>query len=267
MHHSLSQTLGSFNRFSGVIDPVTMTSTLPDGDTFQLIANSPTEWYAVKWWDGVTDIYGSGDIATKVSNTNNYKTIEVYAVANDYDPNPVPVKLSGTFECISMNVKSIDFGGNNNNENIYLSGNDIETFNYSGSSVYTIVLEDNDLASCNVTGCPSLTTLVVGYNVLESLNVDGLTSLSTLYCGNNLLTEISANGVALAGYYYSPSYYAYGGDLSLNNLDGAALDQFFTDLAPAINNDGYLQVQNNPGSGDCTPSIATNKGYTVYGAV
>jgi hypothetical protein len=41
------------------------------------------------------------------------------------------------------------------------------------------------------------------------------------------------------------------------------LDQFYTDLAPGSS---PLLVFNNPGTAGDDPSIATAKGYTVYGS-
>ena len=51
------------------------------------------------------------------------------------------------------------------------------------------------------------------------------------------------------------------GDFSNNSLNAAALDQFYTDLAAGT---GAIYVASNPGISDDTPSIATEKGYTVY---
>lgn len=45
-------------------------------------------------------------------------------------------------------------------------------------------------------------------------------------------------------------------------LSAATINQFFTDL-PTTTKTATINVVNNPGSGTCTPSIATAKGYTV----
>jgi hypothetical protein len=53
--------------------------------------------------------------------------------------------------------------------------------------------------------------------------------------------------------------------LKNNNLVAADLDQFYTDLGTC--DAGVLNVQGNPGISADTPSIATAKGYTVFGSV
>ena len=53
------------------------------------------------------------------------------------------------------------------------------------------------------------------------------------------------------------------GNLSSNSLNAAALDQFYTDL---LTGTGALYVESNAGTSSDTPSIATTKGYTVYGS-
>lgn len=91
------------------------------------------------------------------------------------------------------------------------------------------------------------------------------------------ITEIRAVGVSLGtasqvqgSYYLGPStygngYYWGGGgaDLGGQLLDATALDQFYTDLDTA--GAGGLIVVDNPGVSSDTPSIATGKGYTVFG--
>lgn len=54
------------------------------------------------------------------------------------------------------------------------------------------------------------------------------------------------------------------GILSDNSLSSAALNQFYSDLS---NGTGSLWVDGNPGISGDTPTIATSKGYTVYGSV
>ena len=45
-------------------------------------------------------------------------------------------------------------------------------------------------------------------------------------------------------------------------LGTAAIDQFFSDLPPTTNG-VIINLQDNPGSATCDPTIATAKGYTV----
>jgi hypothetical protein len=52
-------------------------------------------------------------------------------------------------------------------------------------------------------------------------------------------------------------------NISYNNLSSSAIDQLYTDL---LNGDGTIDVTDNPGVSGDTTSIATNKGYTVFGS-
>lgn len=63
-------------------------------------------------------------------------------------------------------------------------------------------------------------------------------------------------------YIYGPPEFAY---LNNNDLAAADLNQFYTDLGAC--DAGRLSVQGNPGISADTPSIATAKGYTVFGSV
>jgi len=63
-------------------------------------------------------------------------------------------------------------------------------------------------------------------------------------------------------YIYGPPEFA---SLRNNDLAAADLNQFYTDLGAS--DAGRLSVQGNPGISADTPSIATAKGYTVFGSV
>jgi hypothetical protein len=104
---------------------------------------------------------------------------------------------------------------------------------------------------------------------------------------NNGITQLRAQGVSLAaavasrtvpgtvqystssGGFYTPPVTIPGspvesGILSGNLLSAAALDQFYTDLAAG---GGDIFVSGNPGTASDSPTIATAKGYTVFGSV
>jgi hypothetical protein len=95
---------------------------------------------------------------------------------------------------------------------------------------------------------------------------------------DNSLTQLRAEGVTLSssagtpGYWtYWYSYYISGtpgvaakGIVSDNLLSAEALDQFYTDLDAGT---GSLFVAGNPGIDAGDPTIATAKGYTVFGSV
>lgn len=98
----------------------------------------------------------------------------------------------------------------------------------------------------------------------------------------NDLTQLRADNVTLAssggaqtggylgyfGYWYSGPYFSptilQDGKLENNLLATEALDQFYTDLDSGT---GSLFVADNPGIDADDPTIATAKGYTVFGSV
>jgi hypothetical protein len=99
---------------------------------------------------------------------------------------------------------------------------------------------------------------------------------------DNSLTQVRSEGVTLAssggaqtGGYQTPSgFWSWGpyfspvvaesGIISDNLLTAVALDQFYTDLDAGS---GFLFVAGNPGIDADDPTIATAKGYTVFGSV
>ena len=94
---------------------------------------------------------------------------------------------------------------------------------------------------------------------LTSIDVAGLSGGFVLDLAMCALTEIRGVG-ASNDTDYSSSYLGF--QISGNNLDAAALDQFYTDLASGT---GGINVYGNPGVSGHDPTIATGKGYTVYG--
>ncbi len=91
---------------------------------------------------------------------------------------------------------------------------------------------------------------------------------------NNSLVSLRAEDVALeagsGGYTQTVYPYSYisnpveAGSIANNALSSQALDQFYTDL---LAGGGDLFVQGNPGIDADDPTIATAKGYTVFGSV
>jgi hypothetical protein len=91
---------------------------------------------------------------------------------------------------------------------------------------------------------------------------------------NNALTRVRSEGVTLAdevagsynytNYSYVSASPAESATLSGNLLSAAALNEFYTDLDAG---GGDIFVSGNPGIDADTPTIATAKGYTVFGSV
>ena len=123
------------------------------------------------------------------------------------------------------------------------------------------------------------------YPCLQNGNASG--RFENFNVSNNEITELRAQGVSLAaavptqnfpgtvgyptasGGMYFPNVYIPGSPvesalLNGNLLSAAALDQFYSDLAAG---GGDIFVSGNPGTASDSPTIATAKGYTVFGSV
>ena len=227
-------------------DPfATLVSTQSTGDVYGY-ARSTTGYIKAQWWDATTNVYGTGAAGNnitwglKAAGGAGSKTIRVY-------PSDVNGNLSGSLTALNC-------------DNISLTSLDV-----SGLTALTYLsCYYNSLTSLDVSGLTALTTLFCTNNPLTSLDVSGLTALTTLFCTNCSLTSLRAQNVGFSGGYYH--YWGVASDaanLSYNQLGAAALDQFYTDLAAG---DSPLLVFDNPGTTGDDPSIATAKGYTVYGS-
>lgn len=108
------------------------------------------------------------------------------------------------------------------------------------------------VSSDNLTGTFVLNTLSFGRPDLAFgfgyFNC-GVSSLENV----NLLTSLTDLGTAASL------------DLRNNQMNTAAIDDFFTQL-PTTANTVTIQVAGNPGAATCDPTIATAKGYTVVTA-
>lgn len=161
---------------------------------------------------------------------------------------------------------------------IYADNCDLTTIDVAGmTNLYSLIIHSNP----NMTSIQNLASVSANLaqiyclnNNLSSLNLNGLTGLGLVYCQNNPnLSSITATGVGSAmGSFYSYSTYSniYTGiNLSSCNMSGAALNSLYTDLQTPTSGYGnaWLLVgsQANNGHLSDTPSIATNKGYTVLG--
>jgi hypothetical protein len=110
------------------------------------------------------------------------------------------------------------------------------------------------------------------YNVDVSNN--NLTSVRPFY--SRFIVGPATPGYSQYGYVGYPYYYSrwnwipgipgaeYQLNISYNSLDSSALNQVYTDL---LNGNGSINVSDNTGGDSDNPSIATTKGYTVYGSL
>jgi hypothetical protein len=181
------------------------------------------------------------------------------------------------------------------------SGSYAHSYSYKTGSMSNLGAGDKVIQaySCNSSGAPSgdILGLSIHNNTSDITAVDlsGVGQLltaalfsSTSYGGGYLagnakppssqpssIEEVRAVGVTVNFSSHGPYFtnhhgttYPFGGiDISGQQLDANALDQFYTDLATSsASYDNELFVRGNPGVSGDTPSIATTKNYTVFGS-
>ena len=145
--------------------------------------------------------------------------------------------------------------------------NSIQQFAITGSLLLT---------SLDISNHTNLMNLSVNSNqFLSSLTLNGSSNLKLVRAyGNFSMTSIRAvgvGGVAMTTYYSYSSYSNFYAGINVAgcNLNGAALNQLYTDLNSITPGSGnsYIIVQNQGNGGELNdnPSIATNKNYTVLG--
>jgi Leucine-rich repeat (LRR) protein len=111
---------------------------------------------------------------------------------------------------------------------------------------------DNRLTNIDVSNNTALESLYCNDNELTNLNVNNNTALKRLYCNNNQITSLVVNkNTTLTGLH-----------CQLNQMSANALDALFNTL-PTSSFYSTIYIYGNPGTATCTPSIATEKGWTV----
>ena len=98
------------------------------------------------------------------------------------------------------------------------------------------------------------------YGVISVANGGNVRSgnITSLYLYGNQLTSLIFTGWTGNGFGYLTA--------QNNQLSATALDAFYTSLGTFSSGKNYLNVFNNPGTTADTPSIATSKGWMVYGS-
>jgi hypothetical protein len=168
------------------------------------------------------------------------------------------INLSGCSALFDLNVSG-DFGSSLAS---YITGwSELPLLNltvtYNPSLVSLDLTDKSSLQFINCGSCSNLDTVDISY--LYDL-------ISAKFDDNSSLASVTALGVGSAMYYPWYSYWTLGAGISVKNcnLNAAALDQLYSDLAES--QAGQLFVHNNPGVGSDDPTIATAKNYTVYGS-
>ena len=150
----------------------------------------------------------------------------------------------------------------------------LTSLNVSGlTALTTLNCTNASLAALSVSECTALTSLnCFGCTSLASLNVSGCTALTTLECrACTSLASLRAVGVAPSVYGNASNYPFVSGpsyfNISTNNcnLSAAALNQLYADLG-TVTYAATIGVAGNPGTASDNPTIATAKGWIVYGS-
>ena len=277
-------------------------TTIRSSGTFRLLiqiaayeGNLTNRRVTVVWWDGTktTQNYDAGytlEIAVGEFTVGIPYTFSkaVSSPYNNANPKTVRVFISDT----SGNVRPRDvnafisyidvtddlFYQDNGVTAVNIAGLDrlLEFYSNVNESFSSISTIPNSIQQFAITGSLLLTSLSVNSNTsLSSLTISGSSNLKLVSAyGNSSMTSIRAvgvGGVAMTTYYSYSTYSNFYAGIHVAgcNLNGAALDQLYTDLnsIPPGSGNSYIIVQNqgNGGEGNDNPSIATNKNYTVLG--
>jgi hypothetical protein len=231
-------------------DPfATLVSTKSTGNVSGF-ARSTTGYIKVEWWDSTSNVYGMGvagnNLAwSKAAGGAGSKTLLIY-------PSDASGNLSGSLTSLLCN------------------NNSLTSLNVSGLTALTnLTCFSNSLTSLDVSGLTALTYLDCQVNSLTSLDVSGLTALTNLFCNNNSLTSLRAVGAVFDTGKWKNKKKGRATVVQAifsNQLNAAALNQFYTDLGATTPGTGFLDVSGNSGITTDDPTIATNKGYVVFGS-
>jgi hypothetical protein len=183
-----------------------------------------------------------------------------------------------SLDCNTNAIDYIDLRNCDSLQELFCYGNSIGSLDLSQlPALVSLYCQSNYFTSLSLTTNTKLETLQCDHNQLTGLTLTNNTLLQSLYChdndmyglslstntrlknlncsSNRILTVNIGAGTTLSG--------MFGCNLSYNLLDATVLNAFYTALGQVSS--GTLFVSGNPGSTGDTPSIATAKGYTVYG--
>jgi len=124
-------------------------------------------------------------------------------------------------------------------------------------SLKTVYCQNNNLTELNISNCPSLEELYCSTNQLTSLNLSGLPSLKSIDCTYNQLANLDVSACTSLEKLECDS----------NSLGATALNDLFGTLPnySSTPGSGNIFIGGNIGAGGCTRTIATTKGWTVFG--
>ena len=119
----------------------------------------------------------------------------------------------------------------------------IRMLELSGTLISSVNLANSGVVNSYTSNCPNL----------AELDISGCSSIDSIYAYNCVLTSVDMSG----------SYPNIGTiHFETNSLDTAAINAIFTALPTKS---GFIDIESNPGTNGCDPSIAAGKGWTVQG--
>jgi hypothetical protein len=170
--------------------------------------------------------------------------------------------------CADNSLTSLDVSGLTALTNLNCSGNSLTSLDVSDLTALTsLSCSGNSLTSLDLSALTALVGLLCKNNSLTSLDVSDSPALTNLDCSNNSLTSLRAFDVVFDVGKWKNKYKGKASGVQFinnNQLNAAALNQFYTDLGATTPGTGFLDVRNNPGTATHDPTIATNKGYVVF---
>jgi len=158
--------------------------------------------------------------------------------------------------CFSNRLGSLDVSDSTAMTELYCQLNLLAGIDVSQQvSLVNLQCNSNPISSLYLANNQELFGLYCHSCDLASLDLRSNTKLRNVNASGNRLSSVFAAGLALSG--------TQGGNFSDNLLSASSLNAIYGDLLPVSS--GSLYVGGNPGSASDTPSIATSKGYAVYG--
>ena len=226
---------------------------------------SDTGYFKVTWWDGTSATFGNGSPGfvthympqKSISSPYNDSSQKFVRIA----PSNSSGTTSGYFKIISNNgyfTNYVDAVGATRANFFFQYGYTSSGYTYVGfpkSSEMTIISLSNSPLVTSVELPPEAASIASTVYISGNTN---LTSIRMVNYGSNFREyrlQYSKQSKAL--------------DIRSNGLTAAGLNQVYTDLSsspPTGYYFGAVRVAGNPGTSTDDPTIATNKGYVVYGS-
>ena len=203
----------------------------------------------------------SGYAKLHVAGTGTYSSVSQNSQHHPQYYGSANVSLTGLSTSAAKVIELISCDSNGNQSG-YIHGLDVG----SASSNSIEGIDISGLSQLNFFSCAGTNVAANTYIFYGYFSPSSSPTITEIRAVNVTQTTGSAGNVHVP-YHHPHRYYGSGGFfLNGQNLDAAALDQFYTDLATAVVSGSGIFVGGNPGVSGDSPSIATAKNYTVFGS-